>query len=146
LSPSGSEFGPFAVLYVEDSGSDSGSEADEAGTDPKHDGWGRPLDDCDSESSSSEDSDISGLEEQMGDLLLNEDAKISVFHGEVLESLHRGAAEGINPENLVLEINSSRHAYAATPQLVVQSVTQSILTIAKDGGDEEVLAGAKLLR
>ncbi len=70
-----------------------------------------------------------------------------MFHNEVLESLQRGAKEGINAENLVLEINSSRHAYAATPQQVVQSVTQSILTIATRGdSDSESFTGVKLLK
>ncbi len=39
---------------------------------------------------------------------------LAVFHQEVLESLQRGAKENLAPENLQVEINSSRHAYNAT--------------------------------
>ncbi len=57
--------------------SDSDSEDGEA-VEAKHDSWGGVLAELDdTESSSSEESDISGIEDQMGDLLLNEDAKIS---------------------------------------------------------------------
>lgn len=55
----------------------------------------------------------------------------SVFHREVLESLQRGAAEGVNENNLVLEVNSSRHAYAVTAKQVIHSVVTSVLTIAE---------------
>ncbi len=37
-----------------------------------------------------------------------------VFHNEVLDSLQRGVSQDLNPENLVVEINSSRHAYNET--------------------------------
>ena len=66
-----------------------------------------------SESSDSGGSDFSDFGDQT-DIIDDEDAKMSVFHREVLESMQRGFAEGINADNLSLEINSSRHAYAAT--------------------------------
>ncbi len=37
-----------------------------------------------------------------------------VFHNEVLDSLQRGVLQNLSPENLVVEINSSRHAYNET--------------------------------
>ena len=68
-----------------------------------------------------------------------------VFHNEVCESLQRGIKEGINPDNLVLEINSSRHAYAVTAGQVVQSVTVALLGIAGSNVDSEGNS-AKLLK
>ena len=90
-------------------------------------GWGRVLDPeeveyNDSGSSDSED-DSFGVD-QTNDIIDDEDAKLSVFQREVLESMQRGFAEGINADNLSLEINSSRHAYAATAQQGRHSVIQ----------------------
>ncbi len=67
-----------------------------------------------------------------------------VFFNEVLESLQRGAKEGVNADNLTLEVNSSRHAYAVTPSQVITAVYVSIVTIAasQEGSDE---SPAKLL-
>lgn len=38
----------------------------------------------------------------------------------MLESLQRGANEGVKVDNLSLEVNSSRHAYAVTSTQVIQ--------------------------
>ena len=61
-----------------------------------------------------------------------------VFFNEVLESLQRGAKEGVNADNLTLEVNSSRHAYAVTPAQVISAVYVSIVTIAasQEGSNE----------
>ena len=70
---------------------------------------------------------------------------LAVFHSEVLDSLQRGAKEGVKVDNLILEVNSSRYAYAISPDMVIQSVSIAILTIAgqtEDGG----LTGPKLLK
>ena len=93
----------------------------------------------DEDSTDSEDeSDISGLADQtnlgQGDILMDMDAKLEIFREEVLESLQRGAEEGININNLVLEINSSRHAYAMTTSQVIQTVIYSVLQISIPGG------------
>ena len=124
-----SEYGQFAIPFVddedEDSDSDAGSEKGVKGGDAA---WGSVLGpeeigDGDSASSDSDDSDFSDFGDQT-DILDDEDAKVSVFHREVLESMQRGFAEGINADNLSLEINSSRHAYAATAQQGRHSVIQ----------------------
>ena len=52
-----------------------------------------------------------------------------VFHSEVLESLQRGAKEGVNADNLSLEVNSSRHAYAVTPNQVTSYTNWALLTL-----------------
>ena len=59
-----------------------------------------------------------------------------MFHGEVMESLQRGAKEGVKVDNLVLEVNSSRHAYAITPTQVIHSVLTAILEIAASNAAE----------
>ena len=117
-----SEYGQFAIPFVEEEDEDSDSDGDERehGEGNDNAGWGRVLDperieDGESESSDSEGSDFSDFGDQT-DIIDDEEAKMSVFHREVLESMQRGFAEGINADNLSLEINSSRHAYAATAQ------------------------------
>lgn len=54
----------------------------------------------------------------------------------------------MNADNLSLEVNSSRHAYAVTPNQVIQSVYVSIVTIAaaQDGvadNSAKLLASSK---
>ena len=129
-SNTGSEYGQFAIPFVEEEDDDSDSDVGERkveGGDAV--GWGRVLgpeqmeDGGESESSDSEGSDFSDFGDQT-DIIDDEDAKMSVFHREVLESMQRGFAEGINADNLSLEINSSRHAYAATAQQGRHSVIQ----------------------
>ena len=68
------------------------------------------------------------------------DAGFNKFRGEVHESLLRGFNEGIKVDNLVLEINSSRHAYAVDASQVIQSVLTSILEIASSEADSENLS------
>jgi translation initiation factor eIF-2B subunit epsilon len=53
--------------------------------------------------------------------------------------------EGVKSENLVLEVNSSRHAYAVTPCQVIQSVLTSILRIGAAQAEDNVSNPAKLL-
>ena len=59
----------------------------------------------------------------------DDDANFRKFNNEVFESLERGHSDGVKVDNLVLEINSSRHAYAVTQSQVVQSVVTSILQL-----------------
>ena len=61
----------------------------------------------------------------------DDDANFRKFNNEVFESLERGHSDGVKVDNLVLEINSSRHAYAVTQSQVVQSVVTSILQLGK---------------
>ena len=44
-----------------------------------------------------------------GELIDDEDRKTNIFVGEITESLQRGIEEGVDANNLVLEINSSRY-------------------------------------
>lgn len=142
------EFGPQAYAYEsEEEDEDSGSSV--GGPLKAEDPWGAPVESCDDEYSSSDaESDISGIDDMMPDIMLDEDAKYNVFFNEVLESLQRGAKEGVKADNLTLEVNSSRHAYAVTPTQVIQAVYVSIVTIAssQDGAADnsaKLLASAK---
>ena len=62
--------------------------------------------------------------------------------------MERGHSDGVKVDNLVLEINSSRHAYAVTQSQVVQSVMASILQLGASQLEDishESSAGAKKL-
>ena len=102
--------------------------------------WGKPRDfgsDLEAESSDSDaESEMSDFMDQtaggVGDVLLDEDAKVEVFLSEVTESLVRGIGEGVDANNLILEINSSRHAYAVTATQVIQYVLTAVINISMD--------------
>ena len=131
-------YGPKAILFKLEEVDDSDSEAEKVeGIDAK---WGKihDLDEVTEEISDDEDSDddLDGLEDAIQNFEIDDDAKYKVFHGEVFESLQRGYKEGIKVDNLVLEVNSSRHAYAVTQTQVVQGVLTSILEIAQADNPE----------
>jgi hypothetical protein len=134
--------GPKALSYEsDDDDEDSGSSY--AGPSKEDDPWGTLQESEEDELSSSDDeSELSTAEDMMPDIMLDEDAKYNgknhlrnrimsnnwpiqsifllVFFNEVLESLQRGANEGVKVDNLSLEVNSSRHAYAVTSTQVIQ--------------------------
>ncbi len=123
------KLGPKAIPYEseEDDDSDDDVEVNEAK-------WGGACVDfeenADDESDEDDsDNDLDQLEDAIHNFEIDDDAKFRVFHGEVSESLQRGAKEGVKVDNLVLEVNSSRHAYAVTQGQVVQSVLISIMEI-----------------
>ncbi|GFS69475.1 translation initiation factor eIF-2B subunit epsilon [Nephila pilipes] len=96
--------------------------------------WGRPFDSCkfleDEDSSSSEilsvDEGASGESEVEGD---DYDDDISQFYREVLDSLHRGYDERVQLENMILEINSSKHAYNISIKEVVSVLVKALLNL-----------------
>ena len=90
------------------------------------------------------DDDFDEMHDAIHNFEIDDDAKFKVFHKEVFESLERGAKEGVKVDNLILEVNSSRHAYAVTPSQVIQSVLISILGIAISGVESS--NSAKLLK
>ena len=140
----GSEFGPKAFLYIQDNDGYDGSDSDsEKARDLTIDNgleetWGclalsdNEGDDGDSDSSLADDDSDEQPDEQLGDIML--------FRREVLETLEKGAEEGTESENLLLEINGSRYAYAISPTEIIHGVIISILTITmkaavEDGSD-----------
>ena len=74
------------------------------------DRWGRGdvSDDYDSSDSEAE-SEMGSSMMGGGELIDDEDRKTNIFVGEITESLQRGIEEGVDANNLVLEINSSRY-------------------------------------
>ena len=124
-------YGGKAFLYELEEDKDSEDEIDEDKEAVNR--WGQVYqhehdghEDSEDSDGASEISDGNGPELDIDD----DDAKYEVFHGEVMESLQRGAKEGVKVDNLVLEVNSSRHAYAITPTQVIHSVLTAILEIA----------------
>ncbi|KAF0309340.1 Translation initiation factor eIF-2B subunit epsilon [Amphibalanus amphitrite] len=69
-----------------------------------------------------------------------------LFYSEVLDSLVRGFQEKISPENLILEVNSSKFAYNVTVQELNSLVVKAILSVPEHGSDERLAAPAFLAR
>ena len=133
------DLGPRAFLYNEDEDEDDGdNEEDLAGFKPPLDPWGAMFiaDEYEDDSSDDEDSDIDGQdcldqsdeeeEDDGGDPDEHDDVKN--FRREVLDSINRGLEQGLAADNLVLEINGSKHAWNTTLAEVNQCVLYSVLT------------------
>ncbi|XP_071038354.1 translation initiation factor eIF2B subunit epsilon [Parasteatoda tepidariorum] len=120
--------------YLCQSESDSDMEEDD---DIVEDIWGKteefePEDDDDSISSSSEIPSLDDVaaEESDGEIDKYEDDEDTMFfYKEVFESLQRGIEENIKSENLILEINSSKHAYNVTMKEVTTLVVSALLRL-----------------
>lgn len=149
-----SSFGPKAFpfkIILKDS-DDSEDEDDEDDNNKKHDQnrlvsdlWGLRLNSDDDGIDSSSDESV--MSEDMvvhSTTFVNEDDhNYDVFNREVHESLSRGAEEGVKPENLILEVNSSKHAYNMTLSQVNTSITTNLILIGM--GENNMDTGAKLL-
>lgn len=84
-----------------------------------------------SESTSTERSDLSEeVDGMMDDKDDGEDNVLSIFSGEVKDSMTRAVEENVSSDNLVLEINSSKYAHNVTILDVMRGVTQSAFEIA----------------
>ena len=141
-------YGPKAVVY-HDEDEDEDSDSDVEHVEDFQSKWGKTALDAtedidDSDDSEDDDSDF-GMEDTMHNFEIDDEANFRKFNDEVFESLERGAKEGIKVDNLVLEVNSSRHAYAVTQTQVVQSVLASILQIAASHLDEDDVSNPKKL-
>jgi len=108
--------------------------------------WGQiRLDDNISDTASTISSASSEIENDIDMFETDDDANFRKFNNEVFESLERGHSDGVKVDNLVLEINSSRHAYAVTQSQVVQSVVTSILQLGASQLDGNGSSAKKLL-
>ena len=142
-------YGEKAFVFVDDD-SDVDDEDEEGDEDVREvkDFWGAQLTQSDDEDSSDEsDSDEDGDVKELTlipDILDNEEAKLAQFHTEVLESLRQADKAGVKPDELSVEINSSRHSYAVVWGDVVNVFAVCRLEIAS--GREPDLIGAKLLK
>jgi len=131
-------YGPKAILFKDE------DEDDEEDSDNEIEGiesrWGLINLECDDDGNEDDSDSDSEIFPDIDHEIENEfdpDARFNKFRGEAHESLLRGFKEGIKVDNLVLEINSSRHAYAVDAGQVIQSVLSSILEIASSEVDSE---------
>ena len=109
-----SEWGPKAYVYKDDNADDEESVTSEKFT---QDTWGEVYfteDDDSSDESADEESDqefedfeIESEEETTG----GEHDDVKNFRREVIDSIARGLEQGVASDNLVLEINGSKHAW-----------------------------------
>jgi len=116
-----------------------GDDDDLVGLGAELDPWGEvfvPGDDDDDDSSDDEDedddqfmdgnsSDDEAIEPDDDD---QEHDDVKNFRREVMDSINRGLDQGVAPDNLVLEINGSKHAWNTTLSEVNQCVLYSVLT------------------
>merc|ERR1719232_1232520 len=106
--------GPKAFIYREDEDEDDDDDEDSS----------------DDESDEDQDpDDIVGLTDD--DELSEDDDEhddVKNFRREVMDSINRGLEQGLAPDNLVLEINGSKHAWNTTLAEVNQCVLYSVLT------------------
>ena len=125
------KLGPKAFLYTEDDEDEEEDDLEGLGvvTDP----WGEVYQtesENSSDDSSSDDADedeiLSSEDDEECENTEHEDVKI--FRKEVLESITRGLEQGVHKDNLVLEINGSKHAWNTNLAEVNQCVLFSVLT------------------
>lgn len=125
------KLGPKAFLYTEDDDEDEEDELEGLGvvTDP----WGeiyQTESENSSDSASSDDPEdeeiLSSEDEEECENTEHEDVKN--FRKEVMESITRGLEQGVHKDNLVLEINGSKHAWNTNLSEVNQCVLFSVLT------------------
>lgn len=130
------------MVEDEDEDSDDNDDADEAAAEKDY--WGQSLE-SDSEqtydedsSSGSEEDDDEELDQNTLDMLEQDDDsyRLAQFRTEVKDSLKRGLDEGVQPDPLTVEINSSRHAYHPSWSDVVRTVAESLLALALDSDKE----------
>merc|ERR1719300_257200 len=143
---SASIWGPKAFIFKDDDADDDESVASGI---VNHDTWGDIFytdDENSSDESCVEESDqefdnmenASEEEEEDGE---HEDVKN--FRREVIDSIGRGLEQGVTSDNLVLEINGSKHAWNITLSEVNQCVLYAVLT-AKISFDENLTASSLL--
>ena len=109
-----SEFGPKAYIYKDDD-----AEDDESITSDKitHDTWGEVYFTEDEDSSDESDDEESDQEyedyenESEEETTGGEHDDVKNFRREVIDSIARGLEQGVASDNLVLEINGSKHAW-----------------------------------
>ncbi|XP_022688319.1 translation initiation factor eIF-2B subunit epsilon-like [Varroa jacobsoni] len=131
------KFGAKAVAFEFEEGDDDSDNEDEP-NDLLYEKWGIQDDGMFSDGFVSEEEDdgesetnsVGDGDEIDGGLDPVEGIEYSnLFFKEVMESLQRGIEENIKPENLILEINSSKHAYNVTISEVIETTTRALLSV-----------------
>ncbi|XP_062518450.1 translation initiation factor eIF-2B subunit epsilon-like [Corticium candelabrum] len=108
----------------------SSSSKQEDGTDVIDEVWPADATRCDSESSDSSSDASSRCISPNAIQLGGEagDADHNVFYLEVVESIRNGIAERVSVDNMILEVNSSKHAYNIAISDVPASILRAILS------------------
>jgi len=130
-----SEFGPKAFVFKDDD-EEEGDESEDEFEEKEASYWGDVYvedDDEDSDDDSEddgfmgpEDIDFDDDDHQDDE---NEHHDVKNFRREVIDSVTRAAEEDINTDNLVLEINGSKHAWNTTLSEVNECVIYAVLTL-----------------
>ena len=122
------QLGPKAFLYTEDDEEEDEEELEGLGLviDPWGEVYQTESENSSDESSSDEDGILYSEEEEEVENTEHEDVKN--FRKEVMESITRGLEQGVHKDNLVLEINGSKHAWNTNLSEVNQCVLFSVLT------------------
>ncbi|KFM76255.1 Translation initiation factor eIF-2B subunit epsilon, partial [Stegodyphus mimosarum] len=131
------------------------SDSEEEDVGDVQDIWGAPKDenlsdedDTGETSSSAILSPGDGLSDESDGPVDDYDDDTALFYNEVLESLQRGIEEKVKSENMILEINSSKHAYNVTMKevntLLIKAILKIPLEIQKDLTVQQYLAKIKI--
>ena len=117
------DLGPKAFIYNENEDEDEEDDDDDlAGLGTERDPWGEMyVADEDEDSSDEEEEDDQDLddldgfsEDSISESDTDEHDDVKKFRREVMDSINRGLELGLNADNLVLEINGSKHAWNTT--------------------------------
>jgi len=125
-----SEWGPKAFIYKDDDADDESIASDKDILDT----WGEVYYTEDEDSSDESDDDESeqdfeGFENDSEEETAGgEHDDVKNFRREVIDSIARGLEQGVASDNLVLEINGSKHAWNITLSEVNQCVLYAVLT------------------
>lgn len=146
LEESVNNYGPKAIVFKDEDEEENDDESD-AEIEGIRTRWGLvnlepEADDCD-EDSDTDSETFSDIDHEI-DIEIDPDANFKTFHGEVFDLLQQEGS--IKIDNLVLEINSSKHANAVSVAQVIQSVLTSILEIASTEVVESDNSAKELLR
>ncbi|XP_065176116.1 translation initiation factor eIF2B subunit epsilon-like [Sycon ciliatum] len=103
---------------------------------------------CDDDRSDDEEDETVSTPESDGDG--EEDDEATYFYREVLDSVQNALEEKIKPENLILEINGSKHAYNMTiegiPLVLVRAIVMIALRAPADGFKAKLTSSMQYLR
>jgi len=141
-----SEWGPKAFIYKDDDADDESVASDKDIIDT----WGEVYYTEEEDSSDESDDDESehefeGFENDSEEETTGgEHDDVKNFRREVIDSIARGLEQGVASDNLVLEINGSKHAWNITLSEVNQCVLYAVLTANINLGDTQ-LSAAQIL-
>ena len=131
----GDALGPKAFLYNADDDEEDDEDDIVGLTTEAADPWGEMFvtdqeedDSSDEDSEDENDMDDDGLRDDAEESDDGEHDDVKNFRREVMDSILRGLEQGVAPDNLVLEINGSKHAWNTTLSEVNQCVLYSVLT------------------